>query len=239
MTRRRKVAVLRPPVWAAELASGDAALADFHAWRRQRLRAERLGDEVASRRARAAVEERRDAAVAAVPPRLRRAWQAIEYTEECLVRSAAPDGDDDGHHDPSLCYLCDPAATLALSTPLAVGYATAAMFQVENGDEADGEFLDDWNELRRAHGVRAFEPEGLRHSAEARDDLRAFLATEVDDVCLAHPVEHLRRTGHELTRADVDAIVQRVLVEAERYWLAGNTRLKGLTSTRLKTPFTT
>jgi hypothetical protein len=236
VSRGAPIAELLPPVWVAEAEPGDragVAVAEFQAWRRQVLRAERLGDDLARKRARAALGPARAAATEAlVRPRLRRAWASIEYTEECLVRERA--GGGDGHHDPTLCYLCDPAATLRLTLPLAVGYATAAMFQVENGERADAELFADWNELRRGRGVRAVEPAALAHSPEARDDLRAFLAWELDDICLDYPVAHVRRwQGVALGRAEVDRVVARVLGEAERYWLSGKTLANGFNSTRL------
>lgn len=243
---RSTITPLRPPVWAGEDVAGLVpSIAEFQAWRRQCLRAARVGDDVGRKRARAALRDAREEAAAALEqPHLRRAWQAVEYTEECLVQERL--GESEEPHDPSLCYLCDPGATIGLTLPRAVGYATAALFQVENGEEADDEFLADWNEFRRGRGVRAIPPAQLASSAEARDDLRAFLAWELEGICLDYPMVHLRRwlptrLGREaqgaserpLSRTALDAIVTRVTTEAERYWLFGKTCKNGFSSTRL------
>src|SRR6185295_177997 len=96
-------------------------------------RALRLGDELATKRARAELTEARAAAAEILErPRFRRAWESIEYTEAFLIEERTSDAE--AHHDPTLCYLCDPAATLGLSLPRAVAYATASLFQVENGE---------------------------------------------------------------------------------------------------------
>ncbi len=234
-----EVATLQPPVWAGSApASETAALVDaFQAWRRQLLRAQRLGDEIATKRARAGVGDARAAAASVLQrPRFRRAWDAIEYTEAFLVAEWV--GDDEGHHDPALCYLCDPAATLGLSLPRAVAYATASIFQVENGEHADAEFFADWDEHRRARGIRVVPFAEVASSPEARDDLLAFLAWELDGVCFDYPLPHVRQwQQNELGRTEVDRLIGELTIEAERYWLAGSsfgkTRKNGFSSTRL------
>jgi hypothetical protein len=257
MGPRPPVTLLRPPVWGGEDVPGLApALADYHAWRRQTLRAARLGDELGRKRARAGLgEARRAAAPFLEQPHLRRAWEAVEYTEDFLVHERVDAGAEQPH-DPSLCYLCDPGATIGISLPLAIAYATASLFQVENGEEADAEFLADWNELRRERGVRAVGAEDLAASPEARDDLRAYLAWEIEGVCLEYPIAHVRRwqvagrrsdgagragfgrgpgaepTDPSRSRTALDALVARVTADAERYWL-GNTWRNGFSSTRL------
>jgi hypothetical protein len=226
-------------VWVGSApASETAGLVDaFQAWRRQLLRAQRLGDEIATKRARVGLG---DARVGVAPilerPRFRRAWAAIEYTETFLVEEWV--GNDDAHHDPTLCYLCDPAATLGLSLPRAVAYATASLFQVENGEHADAEFFADWDEFRRERGVRVVPPAEVAASPEARDDLRAFLAWELDGVCFDYPLPHVRQwQANELGKTEVDRLVADLTLEAERYWLAGDslgkTRKNGFSSTRL------
>jgi hypothetical protein len=228
------IATLQPPVWAGAASDGDmgALVAAFQAWRRQWLRAVRLGDELATKRARAELGEARAAAAAILErPRFRRAWASIEYTEAFLVEERVADA---SHHDPALCYLCDPAATLGLSLPRAVAYATASLFQVENGDQADAEFFADWDEFRRGRGVRVVPIDEVAASPEARDDLLAFLAWELDGVCFDYPLPHVREwRADELGRAEVDRLVADLTVEAERYWLAGNTCKNGFNSTRL------
>lgn len=232
------IATLQPPVWAGATATGDAGvrIGAFQAWRRQWLRALRVGDELAIKRARAAFGEARAAAAALLDrPRFRRAWAAIEYTEAFLIEERMSDAE--AHHDPTLCYLCDPTATLGLSLPRAVGYATASLFQVENGEQADDEFYADWDEFRRGRGVRAVPIAEIDASPEARDDLLAFLAWELDGVCFDYPLPHVRQwQRQELARAEVDRVIADLTVEAERYWLVGacgKTRKKGLSSTRL------
>jgi hypothetical protein len=234
------IATLQPPVWAgaASARDGDAdagPLAVFQAWRRQYLRAVRLGDEVSAKRAKVGLADARDTAARALArPRLRRAWAAIEYTEAFLVaeRVAADDGEQ--HHDPTLCYLCDPTATLGLSLPRAVGYATAALFQIENGEHADEEFFADWDEFRRGRGVKVVPATEVASSPEARDDLLAFLAWELDGVCFDYPLPHVRAwQASGLDQAEVTRLVADLTVEAERYWLAGNTLRNGFSSTRL------
>jgi hypothetical protein len=104
--------------------------------------------------------------------------------------------------------------------------------------------------------VRAVGPEELAASPEARDDLRAFLAWELEGVCLEYPIPHVRRwqggrrsdaaagagfgrdPGAEpgdptRSRAALDGLVARVTADAERYWLFGNTWRNGFSSTRL------
>src|SRR5436853_7643653 len=98
------VATLQPPVWAGAAPAGEAAalVGAFQAWRRQWLRAVRLGDELAIKRARVALGEARSAAVAILErPRFRRAWAAIEYTETFLIEERARN--DEAHHDTTLC----------------------------------------------------------------------------------------------------------------------------------------
>ena len=226
-------------MWAGALPPEEATapVAVFQAWRRQYLRALRVGDELATKRARAGLGDARDAAASWLErPRVRRAWAAIEYTEAFLVAERTRDAD--AHHDPTLCYLCDPGATLGLSLPRAVAYATAALFQVENGDAADAEFVADWHEFRRGRGVRAIPIAEVAASAEARDDLRAFLAWELDGVAFDYPLPHVRQwQATALGRAEVDRLIADLTVEAERYWLApgafGKTRKNGFSSTRL------
>lgn len=232
------IATLQPPVWAGAAPDGDAAerLGAFQAWRRQWLRAVRVGDELAIKRARAALGDARAAAADILDrPRFRRAWRAIEYTEAFLLEERT--SDDDPHHDPTLCYLCDPGATLGLSLPRAIAYATASMFQVENGDRVDDEFFADWDEFRRGRGIRVVPPSEVESSPEARDDLLAFLAWELDGVCFDYPLPHVRQWQHaELGRVEIDRLIADLVVEAERYWLAdvsGKTRRKGFSSTRL------
>jgi hypothetical protein len=232
------IATLQPPVWAGAAPSGETArrLGAFQAWRRQWLRAVRLGDELAAKRARAGLTDARAAARAILErPRFRRAWAAIEYTEAFLVEERGNGGDGEApHHDPRLCYLCDPAATLGLSLSRAVAYATASLFQIENGEEADAEFYADWDEFRRARGVKVVPPEDVAASPEARDDLLAFLAWELDGVCFDSVLPHVRQwSAGELGRTEVDRLIGDLTVEAERYWLAGNTCKKGFSSTRL------
>lgn len=237
MTKRRAapIATLQPPVWAGAAPAGETALTlnAFQAWRRQYLRAVRLGDEVAAKRARVGLGTARTAAAAILErPRFRRAWAAIEYTENFLVEerfaAAKP------HHDPTLCYLCDPTATLGLSLPRAVAYATAALFQIENGEQADEDFYADWDEFRRGRGVRVVPPDEVAASPEARDDLLAFLAWELDGVCFDYALPHVREwQASELSRTEVDRLIADLTVEAERYWLAGNTLRNGFSSTRL------
>ena len=229
------VATLQPPVWAGSApASETAALIDtFQAWRRQHLRALRLGDEIATKRARAGLGAAREAALAILErPRLRRAWAAIEYTEAFLVEERMTD--EEAHHDPTLCYLCDPTATLGLSLPRAVAYATASLFQIENGEQADEEFFADWDEFRRERGVRVVPVQEIGDSPEAHDDLLAFLAWELDGVCCEYPVPHVQQwQANAIDRAEVDRLIADLTIEAERYWLAGNTCKNGFSSTRL------
>ena len=233
------IATLQPPVWAGAAPAGEVAalVGGFQAWRRQWLRALRLGDEVATRRARAGLGAARELAAAILErPRFRRAWAAIEYTEAFLIEERV--SDEEAHHDPTLCYLCDPTATLGLSLPRAVAYATASLFQIENGEHADEEFYADWDEFRRERGVRVFPVAEVAASPEARDDLLAFLAWELDGVCFDYPLPHVRQwQANELGRAEVDRLISDLTVEAERYWLAGGfsgkTRKNGFSSTRL------
>jgi hypothetical protein len=232
------IATLQPPVWAGATPGGDVAarIGAFQAWRRQWLRAIRVGDELAIKRARAALGEARTAAADVLDrPRFRRAWQSIEYTEAFLLEDR--DADEDPHHDPTLCYLCDPAATLGLSLPRAVAYATASIFQVENGERVDDEFFADWDEFRRGRGVRVVPPSEIAASPEARDDLLAFLAWELEGVCFDYPLPHVRQWQQaELGKTEVDRLIADLVIEAERYWLAGvsgKTRRKGFSSTRL------
>lgn len=233
------IATLQPPVWAGATPGGDVAarIGTFQAWRRQWLRAVRVGDELAIKRSRAALGEARASAAAILErPRFRRAWAAIEYTETFLVEERVTD--EDVHHDPTLCYLCDPAATLGLSLPRAVAYATASLFQIENGERVDADFYADWDEFRRGRGVRVVPVADIANSPEARDDLLEFLAWELDGVCFDYPLPHVRQwRQNELGRAEVDRLIADLTVEAERYWLAegvsGKTRKKGLSSTRL------
>jgi len=229
------IATLQPPVWAGAAPAGEAALTlgAFQAWRRQWLRAVRLGDEVATKRARAGLVGAREAAATILErPRFRRAWEAIEYTEAFLIEERA--SDVEAHHDPKLCYLCDPAATLGLSLPRAVAYATAALFQIENGEYVDEEFYADWDEFRRERGVRVVPLAEVAASLEARDDLLAFLAWELDGICLDYPLPHVRQwQANELGRPEVDRLIADLTVEAERYWLAGKICKNGFSSTRL------
>ena len=229
------IASLQPPVWAGSApASETAALIDaFQEWRRQYLRALRLGDEVATKRARAGLGAAREAAAEILErPRFRRAWESIEYTEAFLVEERVSEAE--AHHDPTLCYLCDPTATLGLSLPRAVAYATASLFQIENGEQVDEEFYADWDEFRRGRGVRVVPVAEIADSAEARDDLLAFLAWELDGVCFDYPLPHVRQwRSNELGRPEVDRLIADLTVEAERYWLAGNTCRNGFSSTRL------
>jgi hypothetical protein len=232
------IATLQPPVWAGATPSGDVAerIGTFQAWRRQLLRATRVGDELAIKRSRAGLGEARAAAAAILErPRFRRAWQAVEYTETFLIEERATD--EAPHHDPTLCYLCDPAATLGLSLPRAVAYATASLFQVENGERIDDDFYADWDEFRRGRGVRVVPKAEVPSSPEARDDLLAFLAWELDGVCLDYPLPHVRQWQQaEPARPEVDRLIADLTVEAQRYWLAdasGKTRKKGFSSTRL------
>lgn len=232
---RPPIATLQPPVWAGSApASETATLIDaFQAWRRQWLRAVRLGDEIATKRARAGLGEAREAAAPLLErPRVRRAWEAIEYTEAFLVEERVTD--EEAHHDPTLCYLCDPAATLGLSLPRAVAYATASLFQIENGEQADEDFYADWDEFRRERGVKVVPADEVAASPEAHDDLIAFLAWELDGVCLDYPIPHVRQwQSNEIGRAEVDRLIGDLTIEAERYWLAGNTCKNGFSSTRL------
>ncbi len=229
------IVALQPPVWAGAAPAGDTALRlnAFQAWRRQWLRAVRLGDEVSARRARAALGTARTAAAAILErPRFRRAWAAIEYTEAFLVEERF--GAVDRHHDPTLCYLCDPSATLGLSLQRAIAYATASLFQIENGDGIDDDFFADWDEFRRGRGVRVVSRAEVADSREARDDLLAFIAWELDGLCFDYPLPHVRQwQSSELGRSDVDRLIADLTVEAERYWLAGNTFRNGFSSTRL------
>jgi hypothetical protein len=233
------IATLQPPVWAGAAPSGDAAvrIGTFQAWRRQYLRALRLGDELAIKRARAGLADARAGASAFLErPRFRRAWESIEYTEAFLIEEHV--SEEEAHHDPTLCYLCDPSATLGLALPRAVAYATASLFQIENGDRVDDEFYADWDELRRERGVRAVPIAEVAASPEARDDLLAFLAWQLDGVCFDYPLPHVRQwQNNELNKTEVDRLIGDLTVEAERYWLtgavAGKTRKKGLSSTRL------
>ena len=237
MSRRAPapIATLQPPVWAGAAPAGEAAMlvGAFQAWRRQWLRAVRLGDEVATKRARAGLGEARAAAAPILErPRFRRAWASIEYTEAFLIEERVTD--EEAHHDPTLCYLCDPTATLGLSLPRAVAYATASLFQIENGEQVDEEFYADWDEFRRGRGVRVVPVAEIADSAEARDDLLAFLAWELDGVCFDYPLPHVRQwRSNELGRPEVDRLIADLTVEAERYWLAGNTCRNGFSSTRL------
>ncbi len=236
---RAPIATLQPPVWAGAVPADDATapLAMFQAWRRQYLRAVRVGDELAMKRARAGLGEARAVAAPLLErPRVRRAWAAIEYTEAFLVAERTRGAE--AHHDPTLCYLCDPGATLGLSLPRAVAYATAALFQVENGDEVDAEFFADWDEFRRGRGVRPVAIADVAASPEAHDDLRAFLAWELDGVAFDYPLPHVRQwQGNAFGRAEVDRLIADLTAEAERYWLApgafGKTRRNGFSSTRL------
>lgn len=229
------IATLQPPVWAGAAPAGDTAalLGDFQAWRRQWLRAMRLGDEVATKRARVGLGDARQAAAAILErPRFRRAWAAIEYTETFLIEERV--SAEEAHHDPTLCYLCDPSATLGLALPRAVAYATASLFQIENGEQADEDFYADWDEFRRGRGVRVVPPAEVDASPEARDDLLAFLAWELDGVCFDYPLPHVRQwQANELGRPEVDRLIADLTVEAERYWLAGKTCTNGFNSTRL------
>ena len=229
------IATLQPPVWAGSApASETAALIDaFQGWRRQYLRALRLGDEVAAKRARAGLGAARDAALEILErPRLRRAWASIEYTETFLVEERM--SETETHHDPTLCYLCDPAATLGLSLPRAIGYATASLFQIENGDEADEEFFADWDEMRRERGVRVVPIADVASSPEAYDDLIAFLAWELEGICCDYALPHVQQwQAQALEQVDVDRLVADLTIEAKRYWLAGNTFKNGFNSTRL------
>lgn len=229
------IATLQPPVWAGSApASETAALIDaFQGWRRQYLRAVRLGDEIATKRARAGLGDAREAAAEILDrPRLRRAWESIEYTEAFLVEEHVSKAET--HHDPTLCYLCDPAATLGLSLPRAVGYATASFFQIENGDHADEEFFADWDEMRRERGVRVVPIAEVPDSPEAYDDLIAFLAWEIEGVCCDYALPHVQQwQAQALEQIDVDRLVADLTIEAQRYWLAGNTFTNGFSSTRL------
>jgi hypothetical protein len=229
------IATLQPPVWAGATPAGEAAMliGAFQAWRRQWLRAVRVGDEVATKRARAGLGNAREAAAPVLErPRFRRAWAAIEYTEAFLIEERVTD--EEAHHDPTLCYLCDPTATLGLSLPLAVAYATAALFQIENGEHVDAEFYADWDEFRRERGVRVVPRADVADSPEARDDLLAFLAWELDGVCFDYALPHVRQwQASELGQSEVDRLIADLTVEAERYWLAGNTCKNGFSSTRL------
>jgi hypothetical protein len=231
------IATLQPPVWAGAAPEGEAAtlIGAFQAWRRQWLRAVRLGDELAAKRAKAGLGTAREAASGILErPRFRRAWAAIEYTEAFLVEERVHESAGEAHHDPTLCYLCDPAATLGLSLPRAVAYATASLFQIENGEHADAEFYADWDEFRRGRGVKVFPIDEIAASREAHDDLLAFLAWELDGVCFDYPLPHVRQwRADELGRNEVDRLIADLVVEAERYWLAGNTLRNGLSSTRL------
>ncbi|MEO6029686.1 MAG: hypothetical protein ABIR79_22695 [Candidatus Binatia bacterium] len=237
MSRRppAPIATLQPPVWAGAAPDGDAAavVGTFQAWRRQWLRAVRLGDEIATKRARVELGDARLAATTILErPRFRRAWEAIEYTEAFLIDERVSEAET--HHDPTLCYLCDPAATLGLSLPRAVAYATASLFQIENGEQADEDFYADWDEFRRGRGVRVVPLNEIAASPEARDDLLAFLAWELDGVCFDYPLPHVREwRSDELGRAEVDRLIADLTVEAERYWLAGKTCKNGFSSTRL------
>jgi hypothetical protein len=210
-----------------------AIAAAFQTWRRQYLRALRLGDEIAVKRARVALGDARAAAAPLLDrPRLRRAWAAIEYTEAFLIEERV--AEESAHHDPTLCYLCDPAATLGLSLPRAVAYATASLFQVENGEHVDEEFFADWDEFRRERGVRVVPVAEIAASAEARDDLLAFLAWELDGVCSDYPLPHVQQwQPGALGQADVDDLIADLTREADRYWLVGNTCKNGFSSTRL------
>lgn len=229
------IATLQPPVWAGSAPESEtAALIDaFQAWRRQYLRALRLGDEVATKRARAGLGVAREAAVEILErPRLRRAWASIEYTEAFLVEERV--AETETHHDPTLCYLCDPAATLGLSLPRAVGYATASIFQIENGDEVDEEFFADWDEMRRERGVRVVPIADVANSPEAYDDLIAFLAWELEGICCDYALPHVQQwQANALEQVDVDRLVADLTIEAQRYWLAGKTFKNGFSSTRL------
>lgn len=222
-------------MWAGAAPVGEAALrlGAFQSWRRQWLRAMRLGDEVATRRARAELGNAREAAVVILErPRFRRAWAAIEYTEAFLIGERI--GGHEAHHDPTLCYLCDPTATLGLSLPRAVAYATAALFQIENGEHVDEEFYADWDEFRRERGVRVVPIAEVAASPEARDDLQDFLAWELDGICFDYALPHLRQWQlDEFGRPEVDRLIADLTLEAERYWLAGKTCKKGFSSTRL------
>ena len=231
------IATLQPPVWAGAAPAGETAavVAAFQAWRRQWLRAVRLGDELAAKRAKLGLAEARAAAAPVLErPRLRRAWAAIEYTEAFLVAERVATDDGEKHHDPTLCYLCDPTATLGLSLPRAVAYATASLFQIENGEYADEGFFADWDEFRRGRGVKVVPPADLASSPEARDDLLAFLAWELDGVCFDYALPHVRAwQASGLDQTEVTRLVADLSVEAERYWLAGNTLRNGFSSTRL------
>jgi hypothetical protein len=231
------IATLQPPVWAGAAPEGEAAalITAFQAWRRQYLRAVRLGDEVSAKRAKLGLGEARGAACSLLErPRFRRAWAAIEYTEAFLVAERVAAGDGDQHHDPTLCYLCDPTATLGLSLPRAVAYATASLFQVENGDHADADFYADWDEFRRGRGVKVIPQAEVAGSPEARDDLLAFLAWELDGVCFDYPLPHVRAwQASAVDQAEVTRLIADLTVEAERYWLAGKTCKNGFSSTRL------
>ncbi|MCC6847883.1 MAG: hypothetical protein IT294_05230 [Deltaproteobacteria bacterium] len=237
MSRRplAPIATLQPPVWGgAAPASAAAALLDaFQAWRRQYLRALRLGDEIAAKRARAGLGGARAAAAEILArPRFRRAWAAIEYTEAFLMEERA--SEDEAHHDPTLCYLCDPGATLGLSLPRAIGYATASFFQIENGAQVDEDFFADWDELRRARGVRIVPIADVPASPEAYDDLLAFLAWELEGVCRDYVLPHVRRWQTLALEAfDLDRLMADLTIEARRYWLVGNTFRNGFSSTRL------
>jgi len=237
MSRRplAPIATLQPPVWAGSApASETAALLDaFQAWRRQHLRALRLGDELAAKRARAGLGDARAAAAEILGrPRFRRAWAAIEYTEAFLIEERT--SEDEAHHDPTLCYLCDSGATLGLSLPRAVGYATASFFQIENGDQADEDFFADWDEMRRARGARVVPIADVSASPEAVDDLLAFLAWELEGVCCDYALPHVRRwQASALEQLDLDRLIADLTIEARRYWLAGNTLRNGFSSTRL------
>ncbi len=229
------VATLQPPVWASSAPASETAavLGDFQAWRRQYLRALRLGDEIAAKRARVGLGAARTAAAGILErPRFRRAWESIEYTEAFLVEEWL--SDEPTHHDPTLCYLCDPAATLGLSLPRAVGYATASLFQIENGDQVDDEFFADWDEMRRARGVRVVAIADVASSPEAYDDLLAFLAWELEGVCCDYALPHVRQWhAQALDHVDVDRLIADLTIEATRYWLSGNTLRNGFSSTRL------
>jgi hypothetical protein len=231
------IATLQPPVWAGAAPAGDTAavVSAFQAWRRQWLRAVRLGDELAAKRAKLGLAEARAAAASVLErPRFRRAWAAIEYTETFLVEERVGADDGEKHHDPTLCYLCDPTATLGLSLPRAVAYATASLFQIENGEYADEEFFADWDEFRRGRGVKVVPPTEVASSPEARDDLLAFLSWELDGVCFDYALPHVRAwQASGLDQAEVTRLVADLTVEAERYWLAGNTLRNGFSSTRL------
>ena len=234
------IATLQPPVWAGSAPASETAVVDRHVPgvaspaparappRRRARRQARPGRARRRREAAAAILER---------PRFRRAWAAIEYTETFLVAERV--GDGEAHHDPTLCYLCDPTATLGLALPRAVAYATAALFQIENGEHADAEFFADWDEFRRERGrPRRTDRRGRRRRRRRATICWPFSRGSSTAVCFDYALPHVRQwQATELGRTDVDRLVADLTIEAERYWLAdgslGKTRKNGFNSTRL------